>query len=150
MYILWTKPSPFSRISPRNASTWKAILGTFISRHPFSFTFARTSQIEQLLHVCNIDAEPLYRYRRGGYHPIRLGGLLKDGRYKILHKLGWGGYSTVWAARDQRFRLSLSLIDMELTSCQRTTIRCRKDLSLRTRGTKPRIQCLACYSSDSI
>ncbi|KAI0809592.1 kinase-like protein [Xylaria sp. FL0064] len=58
--------------------------------------------MDQFLHICDVDAEPLHRYRRGGYHPIRLGDLLKDGRYKILHKLGWGGYSTVWAARDQR------------------------------------------------
>ncbi|KAJ5749401.1 hypothetical protein N7533_006429 [Penicillium manginii] len=49
-----------------------------------------------------IDAEPLYRYRLGGYHPVTLGECLKAGRYKVLHKLGWGGYSTVWAARDQR------------------------------------------------
>ena len=65
--------------------------------------------MDQFLHICDIDAEPLHRYRRGGYHPIRLGDLLKDGRYKVLHKLGWGGYSTIWAARDQRFRLSLLL-----------------------------------------
>ncbi|RDI86973.1 hypothetical protein Vi05172_g3207 [Venturia inaequalis] len=62
---------------------------------------------DQVSHICDVDAEPLHRYRRGGYHPISLGDLLKDGRYRIMHKLGWGGYSTVWAARDQRFRLSL-------------------------------------------
>lgn len=100
---------PFPWISPRSASTWKSILGVYISRQPFSFTFARTYHMDQFLHICDVDAEPLHRYRRGGYHPIRLGDLLKDGRYKILHKLGWGGYSTVWAARDQRFRLSLPL-----------------------------------------
>jgi hypothetical protein len=55
----------------------------------------------------HVDAEPLHRYRTGGYHPICLGDILKDGRYRILHKLGRGGYSTVWAARDQRFGLSL-------------------------------------------
>ncbi|KAL4812261.1 kinase-like domain-containing protein [Aspergillus spinulosporus] len=54
------------------------------------------------MYTCPIDAEPLDRYKRGGYHPIRLGSSLCDGRYKIIHKLGWGGYSTVWAARDQR------------------------------------------------
>ncbi|KAJ6048930.1 protein kinase, partial [Penicillium canescens] len=37
-----------------------------------------------------------------GYRPIKLGDHLKSGRYKVLHKLGWGGYSTVWGARDQR------------------------------------------------
>ncbi|KAJ6070587.1 hypothetical protein N7467_011906 [Penicillium canescens] len=60
------------------------------------------SQMEQPLYISPIDAEPLHRYQKGGYHPVALGEFLKSGRYKVLHKLGWGGYSTVWAARDQR------------------------------------------------
>jgi hypothetical protein len=99
----------FPWISPRSASVWKSILGVYISRQPFSFTFARTYRMDQFLYICDVDAEPLHRYRRGGYHPIRLGDLLKDGGYKILHKLDWSGYSTVWAARGQRFYLSLPL-----------------------------------------
>jgi serine/threonine-protein kinase SRPK3 len=58
--------------------------------------------MDQHLYISTIDAEPLHRYRKGGYHPVTLGECLKAGRYKVLHKLGWGGYSTVWAARDQR------------------------------------------------
>ncbi|KAF2875293.1 kinase-like domain-containing protein [Massariosphaeria phaeospora] len=58
--------------------------------------------MDPLTHTCGIDAEPLHRYRVGGYHPIALGDLFNDGRYKVLHKLGWGGYSTVWAAKDLR------------------------------------------------
>jgi hypothetical protein len=69
----------------------------------FCYTSARSFQMDQSLHICDIDAEPLHRYHKGGYHPVHLGDLLSNGRYKILHKLGWGGYSTVWAARDQRF-----------------------------------------------
>lgn len=46
------------------------------------------------------DAEPLYRYKLGGYHPVHIGDLIGNGRYEIVHKLGWGAYSTVWAARD--------------------------------------------------
>lgn len=53
-------------------------------------------------YVCDIDAEPLHRYRVGGYHPLKLGDVLKQDRYKILHKVGWGGYSTTWAARDRK------------------------------------------------
>ena len=49
---------------------------------------------------CEVDAEPLERYRKSGYHPTHLGDIFKDGRYKIMHKLGWGGYATVWLARD--------------------------------------------------
>jgi hypothetical protein len=43
----------------------------------------------------------LSSYRPGGYHPVCLGDTSKDGRYKIHHKLGWGGFSTVWLANDR-------------------------------------------------
>ncbi|KAJ5547573.1 hypothetical protein N7513_004807 [Penicillium frequentans] len=65
-------------------------------------TKADKSLMDQPTYICPIDAEPLHRYQQGGYHPVTLGECLKAGRYKVLHKLGWGGYSTVWAARDQR------------------------------------------------
>ncbi|GLB05372.1 hypothetical protein AtubIFM57258_000652 [Aspergillus tubingensis] len=45
--------------------------------------------------------EKLSKYRPGGYHPVSLGDTLKDGRYEIHHKLGWGGFSTVWLAHDK-------------------------------------------------
>jgi hypothetical protein len=47
--------------------------------------------------------ERMSRYRRGGYHPVNLGDTFKDGRYKLYHKLGWGGYSTVWLASDREY-----------------------------------------------
>ena len=48
------------------------------------------------------EAEYLEAYTPGGFHPVHLGDRLGDGRYEILHKLGWGGYSTTWLARDLR------------------------------------------------
>lgn len=39
-------------------------------------------------------------YCKGGYHPVTIGELYKDGRYEIVRKLGWGHFSTVWLARD--------------------------------------------------
>ncbi|PQE22869.1 serine threonine kinase AGC family protein [Rutstroemia sp. NJR-2017a BBW] len=44
--------------------------------------------------------EPLENYCPGGYHPITLGDVLHDGRYKVTDKLGYGSYSTVWLIRD--------------------------------------------------
>lgn len=67
---------------------------------PFSRTASKTADIDPFINCCGIPVEPLYRYRIGGYHPVALGDLYKDGRYKVLHKLGWGGYATVWAAND--------------------------------------------------
>ncbi|KAH6914794.1 kinase domain protein [Coprinopsis sp. MPI-PUGE-AT-0042] len=39
------------------------------------------------------------RYAPGGYHPVIIGEVLHQ-RYRIAGKLGYGGYSTVWLARD--------------------------------------------------
>ncbi|CAH0050333.1 unnamed protein product, partial [Clonostachys solani] len=57
------------------------------------------------------ESEKLFRYRPGGLHPVILGEVLpklgtcvddqvKKPRYRILLKLGFGGFSTVWLARD--------------------------------------------------
>ena len=50
-------------------------------------------------HFAGPDVENPDRYRPGGYHPVHLGDVY-DGRYKVIHKLGFGTYSTVWLARD--------------------------------------------------
>ena len=47
--------------------------------------------------------ETLAHYRPGGFHPVCLGDTFKDDRYRIHDKLGWGGYSTVWLAKDTRY-----------------------------------------------
>lgn len=47
------------------------------------------------------DVERLDYYRQGGYHPIRIGDTFQD-RYRIVHKLGYGSYSTIWLARDEQ------------------------------------------------
>ena len=44
--------------------------------------------------------EYVERYRKGGHLPLHLGDTLNNGKYYIIHKLGSGGSSTVWLARD--------------------------------------------------
>jgi serine/threonine-protein kinase SRPK3 len=46
------------------------------------------------------DIERIYHYQPGGYHDISIGDVLNK-RYRIVHKLGYGGYSTIWLARDE-------------------------------------------------
>lgn len=47
-----------------------------------------------------IGYESERRYRLGGLHPVRPGDLLGGGRYRVVAKLGWGSFSTVWRAVD--------------------------------------------------
>ena len=61
----------------------------------------------RLPHLNNV--EDVERYRSGGFHPIHLGDTLKGGRYRVLHKLGHGGFSTVWLARDENQNRLVSL-----------------------------------------
>lgn len=53
------------------------------------------------------SVECMTRYRHGGFHPIHINEVYSycpdapdRGRYRILHKLGRGAYSTVWFAQD--------------------------------------------------
>ncbi|KAG6831510.1 hypothetical protein H0H92_009778 [Tricholoma furcatifolium] len=62
---------------------------------------APSSDIPQPVYHWIEDVEDLERYQLGGYHPVHLDDEIK-GRYRIVHKLGYGGYSTVWLARDQQ------------------------------------------------
>jgi len=51
------------------------------------------------------DDEGADGYRKGGYHPVAVGEMY-NGRYKVIAKLGWGHFSTVWLCEDlnhQRF-----------------------------------------------
>ncbi|KAF5635659.1 kinase domain protein [Fusarium tjaetaba] len=46
------------------------------------------------------NVEYIDRYCPGGYHPIEVNDRLNQ-RYHIVDKLGQGGYSTIWLARDE-------------------------------------------------
>ena len=46
--------------------------------------------------------EALPLYTSGGYHPVKLSDTFSNDRYTVIHKLGYGGYATVWLARDKQ------------------------------------------------
>ena len=85
-----------------------------------------TSPVENKLHITSmewdfhephIQSEGLENYVRGGYHPVHLGDVF-EARYKVVHKLGYGGFSTVWLARDivlQRY-VAIKVLSAEVSS----------------------------------
>ncbi|OIW27648.1 kinase-like protein [Coniochaeta ligniaria NRRL 30616] len=44
------------------------------------------------------ECEDIENYEPGGFHPVHLGDVY-DSHYRVVHKLGFGGFSTVWLAR---------------------------------------------------
>jgi serine/threonine-protein kinase SRPK3 len=60
-------------------------------------------------------AEHMDGYKMGGYHPVHLGDRfpsLDNPRYRVLHKLGNGAFSTVWLAKDSVAKSALTSIFM--------------------------------------
>lgn len=48
------------------------------------------------------ESEDAEDYKKGGYHVVRIGETFKNGRYRVLQKLGWGHFSTVWLCLDSQ------------------------------------------------
>ncbi|TVY84512.1 Serine/threonine-protein kinase SRPK [Lachnellula suecica] len=58
--------------------------------------------LEQLYERGCLEVEDREEYRPGGLHPVHIGDKFgKDGRFRVIHKLGSGGLATVWLCRDQ-------------------------------------------------
>lgn len=49
-----------------------------------------------------VHAEPLSEYRTGGYQPVHLSDTMHDGRYRIVHKLGFVREGTTWLAKGEK------------------------------------------------
>ncbi|KAF8460080.1 kinase-like domain-containing protein [Kalaharituber pfeilii] len=64
--------------------------------------------------------EWIEEYRPGGHHPVHLGDDFDNGTYKILRKLGYGGYSTVWLARDTKNSrdVALKILKASVPDCE--------------------------------
>ena len=46
--------------------------------------------------------EDLEEYQEGGFHPVVIGDQFQNQRYSVIHKLGSGGYATVWLVQDHQ------------------------------------------------
>ena len=63
------------------------------------------------------DVEDPRKYCLGGFHPTSIEDTFASGRYKIMHKLGYGGSSTVWLARDL---LSRDLVTFKIICAEKS------------------------------
>ncbi|KAF2139479.1 uncharacterized protein K452DRAFT_327966 [Aplosporella prunicola CBS 121167] len=64
-------------------------------------------------------------YRPGVYHPVNLGNTFHDGAYRVLRKLGYGSYSTVWLAVDTR---NLKYVSLKIMIASASTTNTELDI----------------------
>ncbi|KAI5831073.1 kinase-like protein [Schizophyllum commune Tattone D] len=62
--------------------------------------------------------EDMTRYCPGGYHPVAVGNIFhgNNGAYRIMHKLGFGSYATVWLA--QKTGASEGFVALKITTSE--------------------------------
>ena len=104
----------FQKTSVTFASTVHFAFKTTRYYKPYSFrslySMASSSSLpEENTYHPEADVEFLENYVPGGYHPTLIGDAFCNGRYVVVHKLGFGGYSTIWLARDQQSQRYVSL-----------------------------------------
>uniref|UniRef100_A0A1A9WSP0 non-specific serine/threonine protein kinase n=1 Tax=Glossina brevipalpis TaxID=37001 RepID=A0A1A9WSP0_9MUSC len=58
-----------------------------------------TDSPDSSLYGSDEEQEDAAQYCRGGYHPVVIGDIF-DSRFRVVRKLGWGHFSTVWLCRD--------------------------------------------------
>lgn len=87
------------------------------------------------------DVEDREEYKPGGFHPVHLGDNLgKDNRYRVIHKLGNGGLSTIWLCHDceknKYVALKIIIADASHNDCSELRLVHRKDLDFDQAGGK--------------
>ncbi|KAL2810281.1 kinase-like domain-containing protein [Aspergillus granulosus] len=80
-----------------------------MSRPPTPAADSPASPAQRRFHPLYTPTEWIEDYRPGNYHPVHFGDTLKDSRYRIIRKLGYGSFSTVWLARDQELKRYVAL-----------------------------------------
>ncbi|TVY75882.1 Serine/threonine-protein kinase SRPK [Lachnellula suecica] len=81
--------NPSTPLSPTSTTTNSELDGAGIST------------INLHLELSPFDLEHIHDYELGGHHPVHLGDVYgRNGRYRVIHKLGHGGSANVWLCRD--------------------------------------------------
>lgn len=95
---------------PSMPSNSISIAGASSDQHtPGSYGPSSTNASSDMGSVMTEDEEDLEDYGKGGYHPVHVGDTFSDGRYLIVRKLGWGHFSTVWLAKDNKMKRHVAL-----------------------------------------
>lgn len=89
---------------PLASRLWSPLAGAYSNRRPQISAMSTHRPLYE--HIDEV--ERLNYYRPGGYHPIQIGVRFRD-RYRTVHKLGYGSYSTIWLARDEQMAKSVAI-----------------------------------------
>ncbi|KAG5932013.1 hypothetical protein E4U60_005545 [Claviceps pazoutovae] len=126
----------------RRCSSWrtaaKAVFSSFCFTTRIAFNFIQsqysTTSVSPVEYEFIEGVEEISHYRLGRYYPIHITDRLGE-RYRIVHKLGHGSFSTVWLAIDETTRKYVA-IKVGTIDAERSEINILSQMA--PDGTKPR------------
>ncbi|KAL3426486.1 hypothetical protein PVAG01_03277 [Phlyctema vagabunda] len=67
------------------------------------------------LELAPFGLERINDYETGGHHPVHLGDAYGiNGRYRVIHKLGHGGFANVWLSRDTEAKENTKYVALKI------------------------------------
>jgi len=75
------------------------------------------------LEMAPFQLEHIQDYRPGGHHPIHLGDVLGRG-YHVIHKLGSGGFATVWLGRNHNVQNTTQYVALKVIRAEASGDEC--------------------------
>ncbi|KFY91104.1 hypothetical protein V498_05693 [Pseudogymnoascus sp. VKM F-4517 (FW-2822)] len=118
-YRSWKDPPQLCH-SPHSFSCTTPSQKRFPHRHSYSIS-SNASPLYEDVYIPEVDLEDFEDYTLGGYHPTVIGDQFHNGRYEVVHKLGFGGYSTIWLAQDKHLQRYVSLEILVATESSKST-----------------------------
>lgn len=77
------------------------------------------------LELAPFRLEHLHDDAPGGHHPVHLGDLIGDTRrYRVMHKLGTGGFANVWLCRDLAVHDTTKYVALKILMAELSTDDC--------------------------
>ncbi|GMS90126.1 hypothetical protein PENTCL1PPCAC_12301, partial [Pristionchus entomophagus] len=65
-------------------------------------------QTEEVMESDDEEQEDPEEYKAGGFHPVSIGDVF-NGKYRVIRKIGWGYFSTVWQCEETDKRRSVAV-----------------------------------------
>jgi len=67
------------------------------------------------LELAPFGLEHIHDYEPNGHHPVHLGDVYgNNGRYRVIHKLGHGGFANVWLCRDTEAKEATKYVALKI------------------------------------
>lgn len=77
------------------------------------------------LELARFGLEQVIDYEPGGHHPVHLGDILGDNhRYRVVHKLGTGGFANIWLCRDLAVHNTTKYVALKILMAETSTGDC--------------------------